>query len=189
MCSESFAADFAEVYRGHQAALLREALRLTGNHDDAWDLVHDTVERAFRSFSSFRPGSNTSGWLITIMTRLFIDDWRRRRSRPAHGRVEDLAVAAPVPDESPVWSRFSGDDLQAALTELPAEHRALFERQAFQRETYAALAGQFRLKVATVGTRLLRTRARLRTALLRRRDNPSRDQGSAPQSALSRAAA
>ena len=60
--------DFECFYRTHRPALIRQAQRLGGSAADANDLVHDTFERAFRTFGSFQPGTNGYRWLCTIMT-------------------------------------------------------------------------------------------------------------------------
>ena len=78
MFRERPAPGFERLYRQHHASVLREALRLTRNEAAAWDLLQDTFERALRAYQSFKPGTNGRGWLLTILTRLFIDDWRRR---------------------------------------------------------------------------------------------------------------
>lgn len=155
-------------YRAHHRAILREALRLTGCQDEAWDLVQDTFERAFGAYTSFRPGTSGFRWLCTIMTRLFIDRWRRRRNRGPFASLDDIDIAAPMPEDQPLWSTFSREDLQAVLTELPPKTRALVEQHAFEAVPYATLAGRFHMPVATIGTRLFRTRGKLKSALLAR---------------------
>src|SRR5689334_10679460 len=58
---------FEEALVRHLNALHRFALRLTGQGNDAEDLVQETVARALERRTQFHPGSNLAAWLCTIM--------------------------------------------------------------------------------------------------------------------------
>lgn len=156
---------FERLYREHHRTILNEALRLTHNEADSWDLTQETFAKAYESLGSFSPGTNARGWLKTILTRLFIDVWRRRYRHP-QVRVEDLQVPAPEAEELPMWRTFSEDDLREALARLPSHNRRLLEQHVFRRQSYATLASRLRLPVPTVGTRLFRIRGQLKTSLM-----------------------
>ena len=155
-------------YRRYRASMLVQAMRLTHSEADAGDLVQDTFERAYGALDSFRPGTNERCWLSTIMTRLFIDGWRRRRRRPTETPLHDLDLAAPAPEPEPEWRSVTADDLRAALASLPPQTRSLVERQALAGTPYDVLAAELGIRAATVGTRLFRTRGKLKAALLER---------------------
>jgi RNA polymerase sigma-70 factor, ECF subfamily len=155
-------------YRRYRAAMLVQAMRLTHSEADAGDLVQDTFERAYGALDSFRPGTNEKCWLSTIMTRLFIDRWRRRRRRPVETSLHDLDLPAPAPEPEPEWHSVSTEDLRGALASLPAGARTLVERQALGGTPYDVLAEELGIRAATVGTRLFRTRNKLKAALLER---------------------
>jgi RNA polymerase sigma-70 factor (ECF subfamily) len=155
-------------YRRHRPAMLVQAMRLTHSEADAGDLVQDTFERAFGALENFRPGTNERCWLSTIMTRLYIDRWRRRRRRPVEMPLHDLDLPAPPPDPEPEWRSVSAEDLRGALATLPPQARTLVERQALAGTPYDVLAAELGIRAATVGTRLFRTRTKLKEALLER---------------------
>ena len=70
-----------EVARDHGRFLYTVAYRLTGNHDDAQDLVQEVLLRVRRGLETYRPGS-LEGWLSRITTNTFLDETRRRKRRP-----------------------------------------------------------------------------------------------------------
>ncbi len=70
-----------EVARQHGRFLYTLAYRLTGNDDDAQDLVQEVLLRVRRGLETYRPGS-LEGWLSRITTNTFLDDVRRRGRRP-----------------------------------------------------------------------------------------------------------
>ena len=62
----------------HEAKPLKGfAMKLTRNHDDADDLVQDTVLKALANRDKFQEGTNLKGWLYTIMKNIFINKYRR----------------------------------------------------------------------------------------------------------------
>jgi RNA polymerase sigma-70 factor, ECF subfamily len=156
------------IYRRYPAVMYTKAMRLTHSEADAGDLVQDTFERAYFALETFQPGTNHRYWLSTIMTRLFIDRWRQRRRRPVELPLHDFDVAAPTPDPEPDWRAVTAEDLRAAMATLPPQSRSLVERQALAGTSYDVLAAELGVRSATVGTRLFRTRVKLRTALLAR---------------------
>src|ERR671939_541585 len=74
-----------EGARRYGRFLYTVAYRLTGNRDDAEDLVQEVLVRVRRGLETYQPGS-MEGWLSRIATNAFLDEVRRRRRR----RVESL---------------------------------------------------------------------------------------------------
>jgi RNA polymerase sigma-70 factor (ECF subfamily) len=80
--------------------LRRYARSLTRNESQAEDLVQDTLVRAYERRSSFRPGGNLRGWLLSILHNTFIDHRRRRVAE--FRRLEQAAAVAEtaaLPDQ------------------------------------------------------------------------------------------
>jgi RNA polymerase sigma-70 factor (ECF subfamily) len=165
---EAFAAE-------HAPQLRLVALRLTGNPADAADLVQDAFERAFRNYDKLEPGTNPRAWVVTILHNLFIDRCRRGRREPLKVAVEDVALAAPeaANDPDPVWASLTADDLRRALGRLEPEFRDVYRMHALENRSYKEIAAQLGIPAATVGTRLLRARDKLRKILAR----PSGEEG------------
>src|SRR3954468_20678563 len=72
-----------EVARNYGRFLYTVAYRLTGNREDAEDLVQEVLLRVRRGLETYQPGS-MKGWLSRIATNAFLDDVRRKKRRPAH---------------------------------------------------------------------------------------------------------
>src|SRR6186713_560433 len=60
----------------------RVARRFVSTREEAEDLVQETYARAFRSWRSYRPGTNLRAWLLRILTNLNVDRGRRIQRRP-----------------------------------------------------------------------------------------------------------
>jgi RNA polymerase sigma-70 factor, ECF subfamily len=166
----SEAVDPQRMYHTHRAALRRRARRLTGSDHDAEDLVQATFERSLRKLASFQPGTRPDAWLTTIMNHLFVDGWRKQRRELTE--VREIALPAPEPEEVPWWHQLTPEEVRVAAAELPAQLRELFEARHLQGASYAALADRMGTCTSTIGSRLSRTRRRLRAVLVKRHRRP-----------------
>jgi len=95
-----------------QPGLMHLALGLTRDAGEARDLVQDAFERALREWTRFTPGSNARAWLSAILSRLFIDRWRRRKRQPRFVDIDgtELACAGLGDGAQPRWPTGLGDD-------------------------------------------------------------------------------
>lgn len=156
-------------------ALAREALRsakrfayrLTKNHEDADDLVQDTLIQAFRAFRQFTPGSSFQAWLNRIMLNLFC---KRARSLGRERRNLELKEAivsenrADIPLDSAVATRL-GLALADAIDRLSEEYSEICYRALVLEQSYEVIAMETGIAIATVRTRIFRGRRALREAL------------------------
>jgi RNA polymerase sigma-70 factor (ECF subfamily) len=156
---------FVSFVRKHEAALYGLALRLCGNTADAADLVQDTLERAFRSYTQLPHGANQRAWAAAILHNRFIDGCRRRKRTPIHESMEESLVAAADELPSPAWLDITHEQVQAALAQLGDEFRVVYELATAQNRSYKEIAAELRVPPATVGTRLIRARRKLRRLL------------------------
>ena len=160
---------FAAFAREHEAALHATAMRLCGNATDARDLVQETVERGLRNLARYKPGTDARAWLFTILHHLFIDLCRARtRERRADMSAEDLEarIAAPEAEAAPAWASISPEQLREALEKLPEEFRTVYRLHALEGRSYVEIAERLGIPKATVGTRLIRARRKLKEILL-----------------------
>lgn len=160
---------FSGLVRQHEHALYSLALRLSGNAADSRDLVQDTFERALRHLDRFQEGTNARAWLCTILRHLFISRCRSRAwGRHGDVSVEDLQeqLAAPEAEAGPSWMAITLEQLHAALKRLPAEFREVYRLHALEGRSYEEISARLRIPKATVGTRLIRARRKLRDLLM-----------------------
>ena len=153
--------------------MYRVARRLVGSREEAEDLVQDAYARAFRSWRSFRPGTNLRAWLFRILTNLNIDRGRREQRAPdtqpmeegdyyLYNRLEENGGATGV-DE--VVERLSQDSIVQALSAVPHDFRDVIVLVDIGDFSYQDAAQILDIPVGTVMSRLHRGRRILKQAL------------------------
>jgi RNA polymerase sigma-70 factor, ECF subfamily len=153
--------------------MYRVARRLVGSREEAEDLVQDAYARAFRSWRSFRAGTNLRAWLFRILTNLNIDRGRREQRAPdmqpieegdyyLYNRLEENGAAADV-DE--VVERLSQDSIVQALSAVPHDFRDVIVLVDIGDFSYQDAAQILDIPVGTVMSRLHRGRRLLKQEL------------------------
>ncbi len=140
-------------------SLRRFARSLTGDTADADDLVQSALERALSHWQSRRDDTALQSWLLSIVYRHFVDDYRRtaRWQRVLGFFGLQAAESAPPPDRV-----HEGRAQLAAFAQLPAEHRALLVLIGVEGFGYREAADLLGVPVGTVMSRLSRAREKLR---------------------------
>lgn len=166
-------AGFEEEALVHAEQLYRIALRLTGSPQAAEDLVQDTYLRAFRSWQSYKPGTNLAAWLATIMRNANLDELRRQSRRPVQEPLDDdgdyylynrLAETGPQPQDE-VLARLSGNAIVSAVGDLPPNFREVVVLVDVGDFSYADATDILGIPIGTVMSRLYRGRRLLKRAL------------------------
>ncbi len=155
-------------------SLYNFAYSLVLNEDDANDLVQDTYLKAWRFIDSYQEGTNAKAWLFKILKNTFINEYRRRKLRPAEVDYEDFITYHDA-DESTqigsldlrneVFSRMLGDEMTKAINELPVDFRAIILLCDVEEFSYEEIAKIIDIPIGTVRSRLFRARNMLKEKL------------------------
>ncbi len=133
------------------------------------DVVQETFLRAFRALGEFEFGgpAKLSTWLLTIASRLAINEIKRRR--PASTDLDAQELAAQLPSRQLADSDLHRHRLRIALCqaigELTVEQQATFVLHQFHGLDDKTVAGALKVEVGAVKSRLHRARTQLRKAL------------------------
>jgi RNA polymerase sigma-70 factor (ECF subfamily) len=153
----------------------RFASSMTRNEADADDLVQETYLRAYRSWHTFRPGSDCRRWLFTICRNIFLRvRERQRRQVDVNTDAElDALVAmhlAATARRDGYEELFARLDLRPAITHalsrLPDVFRMTVVLVDVEGQSYEQAAEILGIPIGTVRSRLFRGRRLLQEALL-----------------------
>jgi len=155
-------------YHRQVHAFLWRMLAPHGPRATVEDLTQDTFLRAFAALPRFQPGgaARVSSWLLTIATRVALNELRRQKRKPdAQVDVELIALPGGSGPHEEAERRATGAILARAIAELPADGRAVLLLREYHDRSLDEIARALELPVGTVQSRLARARAALREAL------------------------
>jgi RNA polymerase sigma-70 factor, ECF subfamily len=152
----------ADLATDHHAFLLALARKLVRGNFDAEDLVQDVLVKTVTHFATLPPAVNHRAWMTQVMKNLFIDRVRRKQTRD---KVDPVALEVAPPEQPIWWMTLDAGDVRAAVAKLPDELRETFDRFALRNESYQTISEALGIPKATVGTRILRARRRLKQLL------------------------
>ena len=138
--------------------LRRYARALVNRHEDADDLVQDTLERACAKAELWAGVADMRAWLFSMMHNLHVDGVRRPKLHTV--TMDDDTPEVPV--AATQGDRLAVLDLQAALDLLPVEQKEVLLLVALEDMAYAEVALALGIPIGTVMSRLSRGRERLR---------------------------
>src|SRR2546421_3357770 len=88
---------FRALVERHSRTVFRLAFRMTGNEQDAEDVVQESFLRAYRQLGRFEARANFGTWLYRIVANCSVDLMRARQARHDQARGESLDEATELP--------------------------------------------------------------------------------------------
>ncbi len=169
-------ATFVADTEPYMSQLYSTALRLTGQKADAEDLLQETYLRAYRSYGSFKSGTNLRAWLFRIMTNAHINRYRSKSRRPAESDLDDVedlylyrrlapAVGMGRSAEDELLDTFSEAAVVDAVEGLSDSYRVVVLLADVEGFSYKEIAEILDIPIGTVMSRLHRGRKQLQKVL------------------------
>jgi RNA polymerase sigma-70 factor (ECF subfamily) len=159
----------------HKSALYNYALKISGNADDARDLVQETYYKAFRHFDKFQSGTNSKAWMFMILKNTFINDYRKSKREPYKLDYEQIQNfyenvksdrAQTNNLDKDFYNDLLDDELTKAIDQLPTKMREVFLLCDLDGNSYEETAELVGCPIGTVRSRLHRARHMLQETLL-----------------------
>jgi RNA polymerase sigma-70 factor (ECF subfamily) len=156
----------------HSRAVYRVAYRMTGNSQDAEDVVQETFLRAYKQLGRFESRANFGTWLHRIAVNCSIDLIRSRPHREAAHDAPDLEHFGAALDEgtaaSPerlMLSTEVQERISGAMSGLSAMERAAFTLRHFEGHSIDEISRSLGLKTNATKHSIFRAVRKMRAAL------------------------
>jgi RNA polymerase sigma-70 factor (ECF subfamily) len=162
-------AAFGELVKATAADLYTLAYRLTGDEEDARDVVQDACIRAFKSIKRFRGEARFSTWMYRITANCAATHMARRAKNRHEELSNDEPIADPRPEIDPEGMAETGmlrNRVSEALAELPPRLRAVVVLRDIYDLPHEAIASELGITESAAKVRLHRARRKLRERLL-----------------------
>ncbi len=166
--------EIGELVRRHADKAYSFAYRLSGNDQDARDLVQEAFTHVLRHIDKFDPSRPFQPWLNRILKNIFIDSMRK------YDRKHTVSMDGPSPVEDVSWENIiPGNDpspaeeldqkeantlIQKALESLPMLYRSVVVLCDVERYSYEQIAEILDCPIGTVRSRIFQGRVLLRKA-------------------------
>jgi RNA polymerase sigma-70 factor (sigma-E family) len=147
---------FEEFTAARLPALLRYAMLLSGDREQARDLVQEVLARALVKWGRIGTIEEPYAYVRRMVTNEFLS-WRRRRKLTTVPLDEAHEAATPEPD--------TPDDLRGLLARLPGRQRAVLVLRYYEDLTDDEIAAALGCRVGTVRGYASRGLAALRIEL------------------------
>ena len=156
-CQEGDLMAYRVIYERYEQPLLRTALRILGQKQDAEDAAQEAFLKIFRGINNYRRGSKFSTYLFRILLNSCFDILRKR------GRAEFKDMET---EDLPFYPRHeSSFNIERAIDSLPQQMRICFVLFAVEEFELEEIAQVLNKSLGTVKAAVHRAKAKLRFLL------------------------
>jgi RNA polymerase sigma-70 factor (ECF subfamily) len=167
---------FRALVERHSRSAFRLAFRMTGNEQDAEDVVQESFLRAYRHLGRFEARADFGTWLHRIVANNAVELIRVRQSRQNRARMEPIDEVAAMPaSKLPAPDRLAESaDIRRRVAEamdgLSPLERAAFTLRHYEGRTTDEISRTLRLGTSAAKHAVFRAVKKLRIALEPLRD-------------------
>ena len=164
---------FRMLVERHSRSVFRLAYRMTGNEQDAEDVVQETFLRAYKQLHHYESRSSFATWLYRIASNYSLDLIRMRKrheQKRETGTEEGRDVLDTVPATAPgqdrlVFSNQVSERVSAAMNELSDLERSAFVLRHFERLSIEEIGGMLGTSLNATKHSIFRAVQKLRKLL------------------------
>jgi RNA polymerase sigma-70 factor (ECF subfamily) len=162
---------FRALVEQHSRSAFRLAFRMTGNEQDAEDVVQESLLKAYRHLARFETRADFGTWLYRIVANCALDAIRSRQSRQKHTWTEPVeATAATRRSDEPGPERLAESSelqrrVEIALQGLSPLERAAFALRHYEGRTIGEIGGALGLGTSAAKQAVFRAVRKLRAEL------------------------
>ena len=155
----------------HSRTAFRLAFRMTGNEQDAEDVVQESLLKAYRHLGRFETRSDFGTWLYRIVANCSVDLMRAKQARHDQARGESLDEATKLPaGDTPGPERLARSAeiaarVRQALDGLSPLERAAFTLRHYEGRSIADIGKTLGLGTSATKHSVFRAVRKLRAAL------------------------
>jgi RNA polymerase sigma-70 factor (ECF subfamily) len=168
---------FTALIHRYEGKIFRLAMNITGNREDAEDVLQETFLSAYEHLDRFRGDSKFYTWIVRIGVNESLMKLRKRKQTAAVSIDQEIDTGEEtLVREIAAWGenpeqRYSREELRAILDKvvqsLPSPFRSVFVLRDIEELSTEETAEALGLSVPAVKSRLLRARLQLREKLTR----------------------
>jgi len=157
---------FEELMGKYEKEIYRFVYRMTGNRDDAADVLQDTFFKAFRAFPRLPAKANHRAWLYRIASRSAMNLARSKKVRRALPLEKARHLAESNGDlESLVETRRLAGCLGDIVRALPVRQRIALLQRKYQELSYREIAATLQCSEQSARAHVYQAMTKIRRGL------------------------
>ena len=161
----------------HSRSLYSVAYRMTGNQQDAEEVVQDSFLRAYKSLERFELRSSFSTWLYRIAVNRSLDFLRARKMTDSRQIADNpapdedgtqsqiqVATSTPGPDRM-LLSSEAGDKIARAMAQLTPPERVAFTMRHLEGKSITEISKALKIRESAAKNSVFRAVQKMRQQL------------------------
>lgn len=158
-----------ELYRRYAAFLYPSCLRMTGNSQDAEEVMQDTFLKILTRLDKYRQDISFVAWMQRIAIHTALDFLRCHR-QPVW---EELTEQTPVPpEEEEEEPAYSVSEIKKGMEKLPDGYRIVLSLMLFEGYDTEEIAAILQIRPVSVRSQYMRARKKLQDLIKRSHHGP-----------------
>ena len=146
----------------HYKLLYRVAYYLTGNAQDAEDLLQDMYLKLWQKRENLKEEADTQAYLVTMMKNLFVDQRRHKRLDAS----EDIEAHASPPDELSLDEQIGSQDevqqVEGLIRQLSERDAKIIQMHLMEDRSYEEIESDTGLSQGNIRIIVMRAKKKLK---------------------------
>jgi RNA polymerase sigma-70 factor (ECF subfamily) len=157
-----------EIYRLYFSAMYNSALRITGDPDDAEDIMQEAFLKAFTKLKTYRGEVSFGAWLKRIVVNKALDFLRQKKEQVS---LEDAGELEEIGEEATPYLElaYSAEEIKNAMYALPEGYRIVLSLILLEGYDHEEVSEILNISNATSRTQFHRAKKKL-AELLKEKD-------------------
>lgn len=154
------------LYKLYSRAMLNTAYRITGQEEDAEDVLQEAFVSAFKNLGSYRGDSTFGAWLKRIVVNKSINVLKKRKENVVVQEENfDVPVEEPMPEYMP---ELSVEKVKRCMELLPDGYRSVLSLYLLEGYDHEEIAGIMGITESTSKSQLNRAKSKLKELLIKK---------------------
>jgi len=151
-----------EIYKLYNKAMFNTALRITGEQEDAEDVLQDAFVSAFQNLNSYRAESSFGAWLKRIVINKALNHVQKHQ--------KGLLLVEELDNDKTDWREeaeplYSVEGIKKAMNELPSGFRTVMSLYLFEGYDHKEISEIMGISESTSKSQYKRAKDKLKNIL------------------------
>lgn len=148
--------------------LYRIALRITSNHEEAQDIVQDTLIKVWNKRDTWESIDSIEAFSITVCRNLSLD--RIKKHENLNGSIEELQIDKPDKSSNPFDKTLQRDRIELVknlISALPEKQKSCMQLRDFEGKSYKDIACILNITEEQVKVNIFRARQTIKERFIK----------------------